>query len=105
MQRKARIYKPAKTAMQSGSGKTDQWLLEFVSDDKKFVEPLMGWVGSRDTTRQIKLFFGTEAEAIAYAQAHDIPYELKEPKGRKIKPKSYAANFAANLRKYADKSA
>mgnify|MGYP001234550985 CR=1 FL=1 len=68
----ARIYKPAKTAMQSGKAKSSNWVLEFVSSPaKRSVDPLMGWTSSADTNSQVKLTFETREEAIAYAFKYD----------------------------------
>lgn len=91
----ARIYKPAKNAMQSGQGNTKDWILEF-DPSYKFVEPLMGWVGTKDTTGQVRLSFPTQDAAIEYATKHHIPFKHWEPKKPVFKPKSYAANFAFN---------
>lgn len=102
MERTALIYQPAKTAMQSGRGKTKRWILEFISPDSTFVDPTMGWIGSRDTTRQLKLIFESQAEAIEYAQSLDVPYVVREPREKKVRPKSYAANFAYDRRSYSD---
>ncbi len=102
MQRKAIIYTPAKNAMQSGTRNTQSWILEFASDDRKFVDEMMGWIGGADTTRQLKLKFDSEAEAIAYAEEHNLAYETREPHQRSPHPKSYAKNFAFDRRKYSD---
>ena len=91
---KARIYKPAKTAMQSGTKKSEDWLFEYVPEKQKYVEPIMGWTGSGDTKQQLKLKFSTKEKAIAYAEKNNIPYKLIEPKIRKQIKKSYADNFA-----------
>jgi hypothetical protein len=91
----ARIYKPAKTAMQSGTAKTKDWLLEY-EPPQRVTDPLMGWVGSRDTRAQLRLSFDTMEEAIAYAEKHGIIYTVIEPKSRTVKPKAYADNFAFN---------
>lgn len=91
---KAKIYKPAKSAMQSGVRNTKLWLLEFEPVEKKFVEPLMGWTGSADTMQQLRLRFATKEEAIAYAEGKKIEYQVQEPKKRKQIKKSYADNFA-----------
>ena len=90
----ARIYKPAKTAMQSGTKKSEEWLLEYKPEKRKYVEPVMGWTGSGDTKQQLKLKFSTKEKAIAYAEANNIAYKLVEPKPRKYIKKSYADNFA-----------
>src|SRR3569832_1533252 len=70
----ARIYKPAKTAMQSGRAKTLDWVLDFDLKDAQQRDPLMGWAGSRDTARQLDLRFQTREEAVAYAKKHGIDY-------------------------------
>ena len=90
--KKAKIYKPNKTAMQSALGKTDKWILEFeVNDPTK--NPLMGWESSSDTYSELKLEFSTKELAINYAKKKRIIFELIEPKKRKIVKKSYADNF------------
>jgi len=89
----ARIYKPAKTAMQSGRALTRAWVLEFEPAQRKTNDPLMGWVGSGDTEQQVRLYFETKEEAIAYCRRHGIESEVYEPKERDVRPKSYASNF------------
>ncbi len=91
---KARIYQPAKTAMQSGRAQTRKWRLEYDTADTRFVEPLMGWTGARSTLGQLNLRFDSKEAAIAYAEKHNIPYEVDEPQPRKPSRKSYADNFA-----------
>jgi hypothetical protein len=93
---KVRILRPAKTAMQSGYGKTKNWLLEFEPAARNFIDPLMGWNGQTDMARELFLWFDTQEEAIRYAQKHGLAYELEVPKERKVKPKSYAENFSFN---------
>ena len=92
MMKKAKIYKPNKTAMQSGLGKTNKWILEFETQDPT-KNPLMGWESSDDTYSEINLQFSTKELAIEYAKKNKINYELIEPKKRKIIKKSYADNF------------
>ncbi|MBL9010499.1 MAG: ETC complex I subunit [Alphaproteobacteria bacterium] len=89
----ARIYRPAKTAMQSGTGRSRDWLLEFEASEKREVEPLMGWTSSGDTRTQLRLSFETKEEAVAYAEAHAIPYQVFEPRERKPNLRAYADNF------------
>jgi hypothetical protein len=89
----ARIFKPAKTAMQSGEARTKDWVLEFEASSPRDVDPLMGWTSSSDTQTQVRLEFDTKEEAIAYATREGIPFTLTEPKPRKPIRKSYADNF------------
>ncbi len=90
--KKAKIYKPTKTAMQSGSKKFDKWIIEFITE-KPGINPLMGWESSTDTNSELKLEFSNKELAIEYAKKNKINFELIEPKIRKIIKKSYADNF------------
>jgi hypothetical protein len=90
-----RIYKPAKTAMQSGQGNTKEWVLE-AEPTPKVLDPLMGWTGSRDTMQQVKLQFATLEEAKAYAEKNGWRYTVEMPRPRHVRPKAYADNFAYN---------
>ena len=90
--RKAKIYKPSKTAMQSGLKKFEKWILEYITDDPT-ISPLMGWESSTDTFSELKMDFTTKEKAIEYAKKNQIQFELIEPKERKIVKKSYADNF------------
>ena len=94
----ARIYKPARTAMQSGAAKTKQWMLDYEPAEPREVEPLMGWTSSGDMRQQVRLQFDTEQEAIAYAERHGIPYQLSVPKPAARRVISYADNFAFKRR-------
>lgn len=89
----ARIYKPTKTAMQSGEARTKEWVLEFEPAAKRAPDNLMGWVGSSDTQSQVKLEFDSKDEAIAYATRAGLAYTVIEPSPRKSIRKSYADNF------------
>lgn len=89
-----RIYKPAKTAMQSGRAKTKDWVLQFEPAEGASPEPLMGWSSSGDTRKQVRLHFDTKEEAVAYAKKHGYAYTVQADHERRIKPKAYAANFA-----------
>ncbi len=89
----ARIYKPAKTAMQSGHANSRAWVLEYEPAQRATNDPLMGWAGSGDTAQQLRLYFGTKEEAIAYCRRRRIEHEVHEPKERAVRPKSYASNF------------
>jgi len=89
-----KIYKPAKNAMQSGRANVRRWVLEYAPADAQHNDGLMGWSGSHDTNRQLKLRFDTKDEAVAYAQRKGLDYKVIEPHDRSFKPKSYADNFA-----------
>ena len=97
---RARIYKPAKTAMSSGTAKTKHWVLEHVAETAREVDPLMGWTSSADTQAQVKLTFDTKQDALDYAKDNGIDVVVQEPKGRKvnIRPGGYGENFATNRR-------
>ena len=90
--KKAKIYKPAKTAMQSGKRNTKNWLLEFDTLNTG-INPLMGWETSQDTMSEIKLEFSNKDQAINYAKKNNIDYYVVEPQKNKIIKKSYAENF------------
>jgi len=90
--KKAKIYIPNKSPMQSGWGKTDKWILEFITKDPTR-NPLMGWESSNDTFTELKLEFSSKQLAMSYAKKMKIDFEVIEPKKRKIIKKSYADNF------------
>ena len=90
--RKAKIYIPNKNPMQSGTGKTDKWILEFETKNPTN-NPLMGWESSSDTYTELKLEFSTKELAINYAKKNKIEFEVIDPKIRKVVKKSYADNF------------
>jgi hypothetical protein len=94
----ARIYKPAKTAMQSGTAKTKEWVLDYEPEEPREIEPLMGWTSSGDMRQQVHLRFDTAAEAIAYCERHGIPYQVFEAKPSPRRPISYSDNFAFQRR-------
>lgn len=92
MTAKARIYQPAKTAMQSGRAKTRSWLFEY-DPTPKYIDPLMGWTGSTDTLGQLRLRFPSQEAAVAFATEKNIPYEIESPHKPTLQRKSYADNF------------
>lgn len=96
----ARIYRPARSAMQSGYARTKEWVLEFVPPKDKPVDPLMGWTGASETQSQVRLRFESKEEAIAYAERHGIAYQVFEPKKRQhvVRPGGYGDNFRAGRR-------
>lgn len=88
-----RIYKPAKTATQSGIAKTDEWLVEFESSDQLKNENLMGWISSSDTRKQLRLEFDNLEEAIKFAKSKGLKYTIATPTQKTFRPKNYALNF------------
>ncbi len=89
----ARIYQPAKTAMQSGRAQTRRWVLDYEPASRRDPDPLMGWSSAQDTLNEVRLRFATLDEALAFAQKHGLDYTLIEPHARTAKAKSYADNF------------
>ena len=92
MRKKAKIYKPSKTSMQSGLSKYDKWIIEFKTKNTG-INPLMGWESSSDTLSEVSLEFSTKELAVEYAKKNKIDFELIESKERKFIKKSYSDNF------------
>jgi hypothetical protein len=94
----ARIYKPSKTAMQSGFANTKDWVVDFDLAEPRQVEPLMGWTSSGDMRQQLRLRFAAKEEAIAYCERHGIAYQVFETKAPARRGISYSDNFAFKRR-------
>ena len=94
----ARIYRPAKTAMQSGKAKTKEWVLDFEPQEPREIEPLMGWTSSGDMRQQVRLRFDTSEEAVAYCERHGIAYQVFTPRTPVRRGISYSDNFAFKRR-------
>lgn len=96
----ARLFKPARTAMSSGTAKTKDWVLEFAPAERRSVDPLMGWTSSADTQSQVRLTFPTKEAAMDYAEEHGLRVTVLEPKRRAptIRQRGYGENFATNRR-------
>jgi hypothetical protein len=90
----ARIFKPAKNAMQSGTAKTREWQLDYEPEQARVIEPLMGWTSSTDMKQQLTLTFDSKEEAIAYCEREGIAYQVIEPKPMARRIAAYADNFA-----------
>ena len=90
----ARIFKPAKNAMQSGTAKTREWQLDYEPEQPRVIEPLMGWTSSGDMKQQVTIRFDTKEEAVAYCEREGIPYQVFDPK----EPTRRQAAYADNLR-------
>lgn len=93
----ARIYRPARNAMQSGTAKS-RWLLEFEQERPREIEPLMGWTSSADMKQQVKLWFDTEEEAVAYARREGIPFRVEQPHAPVRRIAAYSDNFKYSRR-------
>jgi hypothetical protein len=94
----ARIYRPAKTATQSGHGKTDRWLLTYEPERAPDVEPLMGYTASADMLQQVTLEFDSLEAAIAYSERHGIRFAVEKPRERRTRKIAYADNFSFGRR-------
>ena len=89
----ARIYRPARNAMQSGKGKSQDWVLEFEQESARVPDPLMGWTSTTETGTQVKLCFATREEAEAYARREGIAYHVQPEAPVRMQKKSYSDNF------------
>ena len=97
---RARIYQPARNAMQSGQAKTKIWVLEFAPGARRNIDPLMGWTGSGDMSSQVRMTFESSEAAEKYARENGIDYTLTQPQKRRpvIRNGGYGENFATNRR-------
>lgn len=97
---RARIYQPARNAMQSGQAKTKEWYLDYIPAAAREIDPLMGWTSSSDTQQQVRMKFESKDAAVAYAESHGIDYIVQEPKKRAhvVRSGGYGENFATNRR-------
>lgn len=91
--REARIYRPTKNAMQSGKRNTQKWVLEILPENGRYIDPIMGWTGTSDTTQQLRLKFASQEAAEDYAKRKGLNYRVIQPKKAKINIQSYANNF------------
>lgn len=89
----ARIYQPAKTAMQSGRAKTRVWVLEYEPQAPRTIDALMGWTSSPDTQQQVQINFDSQEDAVAFCQKNGLEYVILPPRERKFRVRPYAENF------------
>lgn len=94
----ARIFRPAKTAMQSGKAKTNKWILQYEPEVARTIDPLMGYTSTSDAKSQIKLVFNSQEEAVSYAKRNKIPFRISQANDRKIFRASYPDNFKFDRR-------
>ena len=92
---RVRIYRPAKSAAQSGRAKTHEWVLEPEILTPRAPEPVMGWAGAGDTLGELagRMRFPMKEDAIAFATRQGWDYILEEATERKIRPRNYLDNF------------
>jgi hypothetical protein len=90
----ARIYRPAKNAMQSGTAKTREWRLDYEPEQPRVIEPLMGWTSTGDMKQQLSMHFDTSEEAVAYCERNGIAYQVFEAKPQARRIAAYSDNFA-----------
>ena len=97
---RARIYRPARPATQSGMARSAHWVLEFEPEAPRSVDPLMGWTASPDTRQQVHMRFSTREAALDYAREHGIEAIVQEPRTRRhvIRPRGYGENFRSDSR-------
>ncbi len=97
---RARIYRPARTAMSSGTARTRAWVLDYLHETPREVDPLMGWTSSTDTQAQVRLTFDSKEAAVIYAEENGIDVVITDPRLRKanIRAGGYGENFATNRR-------
>ena len=93
MATEVRIYRPSKTATQSGLGNTRRWVLEYEPRAARSIDQLMGWTSSRDTTQQVSLTFASCEQAVAFAKNNGMTFRVDEPRSQRPRSKSYAENF------------
>lgn len=95
------IYRPAKTATQSGDWHGHHWRMDWdiLSKGHRWENPLMGWQSSADFMQGTHINFKTKEDAIRFAEKQGYEFFVQEPNERKITPKAYANNFLWSERK------
>ncbi|MBY3246331.1 ETC complex I subunit [Rhizobium laguerreae] len=73
----ARIFKPSRSAMTSGTPRRQGWRLVFERRGAPLIEPLMGYTGCTDTLTQVELEFPTLESAIRYAERQGLTYTVQ----------------------------
>lgn len=95
MGQSVKIYRPAKNAMQSGKKNTTKWILEHIRDDSKYIDPIMGWTGNKNTLDQIKIKFDSMEDAVNYAKRNGFEYNVVLPHAQKTIIRAYSDNFTS----------
>ena len=89
----ARITQYDRKTTQSGKAQTGRWLLEFERVEGQRADPLTGWAGSGDTRTQIRLWFDSQEEAIAYATRNGFECHIVPANPVPLRFQAYADNF------------
>ncbi|KAL1303503.1 hypothetical protein AAFC00_006879 [Neodothiora populina] len=99
--RTVRIYRPAKTATQSGNWNAHHWRMDWdvMSKGHRWENPLMGWQSSADAMQGTHLNFKSKDDAIHFAEKQGYEYFVQEPNERRIIPKAYANQFLHSPKK------
>ncbi|CAO3660525.1 unnamed protein product [Umbelopsis ramanniana] len=94
-ERTVRIYRPARTATQSGKQGAKLWKIDFdiLPDGARWENPLIGWASSSDYQQALTMKFAEKDQAISFAEKQGWNYYVQEPKEVKFVKKSYADNF------------
>lgn len=90
---KVLIYRQSKNVMQSGRGRVGKWVLEYETPTARAPDSLMGWASSGDTLNQVRLFFSSEDEAVAFAGRRGWDFIVMAPHDRKVTSRNYVDNF------------
>jgi len=90
-----RIYRPTRTATQSGDWHGHHWRMDWdiLPKGHRWENPLIGWQSSADFMQGTHVNFKTKEDAIRFAEKQGYEYFVQEPNERKIIPKAYANNF------------
>jgi NADH dehydrogenase (ubiquinone) Fe-S protein 4 len=94
-QRPVRIYQPTRNTMQSGSGKSERWRIDFdtLPGGGRWENPLMGWASSADYMQGTRLLFSSKEDAIHFAENQGWDFYVQQSTIKRIPPKNYAENF------------
>ncbi len=91
------IFKPSKSAMQSGLKNSKKWCLTNKDINESFISSKYCWNGSSNPEKQIKLFFSDLDSAINFAKKNNYSFEVMEPNHKILIKKSYAENFIKKI--------
>lgn len=95
------IYRPTKTATQSGTWHSSHWLMDWdpLPKGHRWENPLMGWQSTGDFMNGERIQFKSKEDAINFANKQGYEYYVQEPNERRFIPKAYANNFMHSPKK------